>query len=97
MSWVVKDFECERCGCVWEDLVKRNDQVSDCPECNALSTKTVISCPNVNTFGMKSPAERSAAMKKRSEDHTKKELRKEPERFGAEGIKRAREGQIRSR
>lgn len=97
MAWVVKDFECEACECVWEDLVDRDNQVSVCPVCETESTKTLISCPNINTFGMKSAAERSSLMKKRSEEHTRKELRKEPEKFGAEGIKRAREGQIRSK
>lgn len=97
MSWVVYDFECEECGNIWNDLVKRDNIESECPECKHVTANKLFPTPALATMAMKTPEERSAVMAKRSAEHTQKELRKEPERYGPEGIKRARKGEIRSK
>ena len=87
------EFNCENCSNVWEDLVEEKE--SSCPECKQLSTTTSLSI-NLGAFSMLSPAAKAESLKRRSAEHTHRELKKEPERFGQAGIDRAREGQIRS-
>lgn len=91
----VNDFECYSCSIVWEDLVKEGE-TSKCPKCESVGDKIKINTIKLGAFSMRSPEERKKELKRRSEEHTLKELRKEPERFGVEGIQRARKGQIKS-
>ena len=81
-------FECKKCEEIWEDLVKEKE--SPCPICETISKTTVITVPNLGKFSMASPEEKKRILKKRSEEHTTKEVRKEPERWGQAGIERAK-------
>lgn len=96
MSYVIYDFECENCGRVWEDMVDRTAVESPCPGCTTVSTNKLVACPAIASFSMLPLEDRSKLMKRRSEEHTKKEMRKEAERWGDLGKERAREGVIRN-
>jgi hypothetical protein len=60
----------------------------ECPECGSKELKQLISSPNLATFSMMSPEEKVASMKRRSAEHTQKQIDKEPERWGKAGIDR---------
>lgn len=94
MAYIIRDFECGNCGAEWDDLVDKNDQTSECPECGTVAEKPVLSAPALATFSMMSPAQRAAHLKQRSEKHTNKEIAKEAEAFGEVGIQRARKDKI---
>jgi hypothetical protein len=89
------NFTCTQCTTEWEDLVDA-EGLSPCPDCQEERPRDAISCPKLATFAMLSKADKATALKKRSADHSKKELRKEAEQFGSFGKQLAREGQIRS-
>lgn len=96
MGYKLYDFQCE-CGWEGEDLVEAGVTVTPCPNCGVGYAEKVISIPNLGTFSMADAATQASMLKKRSEEHTTKELRREPEKYGAEGVARARKGQIRSK
>ena len=72
MSFRLYDFECE-CGHIWEDLVR--EKFSLCPKCNTV-TPAAFRAPRINTFGCKDKSEIASIMKKRSDDHTAKIVKK---------------------
>lgn len=91
-----RDYECTKCGAQWEDFVDQTDLSSECPHCGE-KNKPVLSAANIGAFSARSAEHRSEVLSKRSAEHSIKELRKEPEKWGEEGIRRARAGQIRSK
>lgn len=97
MGFKLFDFTCEECGYEFEDLVEAGVEVTPCPNCGVGYGSRTMSVPNLGKFTMASAEGRSAMLKKRSEEHTHKELKKEPEKFGELGKQRARKGQIRSK
>ncbi len=84
MSFKLRDFSCE-CGHEWEDLLETGETESVCEECG-MYNKPVLSCPNLNTMNLLPRSEYVAKMKKRSADHSHKELKRAPERFGKAGM-----------
>lgn len=92
MAWILDEFECP-CGFSGEELVDRDCRQLTCPNCDEVLFPT-MTVPRLGAYTMASTEQRAEILKQRSYAHTKKELRKEPERFGDEGIKRAREGQV---
>lgn len=87
MGWIVKDFECSGCGNVYEDLVSTStEEVPSCPQCEGVDVSPVLSCPNIASFSIMEPAERAKSLKKRSAEHSLKQLAKEPEKFGKAGV-----------
>jgi len=95
MGYKLFDFECLECG-IFEELVDDKDSWAECPECGVLVGQKVLAAPNLATYSIASPEQKSEILKKRSAEHSKREIRKDAEKFGAEGKKRAREGQIMS-
>ena len=94
MGFKAFEFECHKCGLEWEELVDCDPPKDLCPECGE-DTNPCLSIPKLATFSMMSPEAKTAHMKKRSADHTQKEIiEKEPERFGKVGIEKARKGKI---
>lgn len=88
MGWIVRDYLCP-CGKSYEDLVKSDSQKANCPECHKKNTP-IISAPALGKFSMADADGKANILRTRSSEHTKREVRKEPERFGFEGKKRAR-------
>lgn len=88
------DFYCKICDLEWEDLT--DDGLSVCPFCDTETTRLVQCTGKLAAFSLLSQDGKRQEMLRRSAEHTAKELKKEPERFGAEGVKRARMGQVRS-
>lgn len=94
MAWISKDFECKECGHMWEDLYKRGEPPTECPECGSKDMGAMLSAPALATFSMSTPAAKETILRARSEAHTKKLVRQNAEKWGDEGKKRAREGLI---
>jgi putative FmdB family regulatory protein len=89
MAWVTHDFECLDCLYVFEEMYKRSERDElECPECGSQNLKQWLSAPNLDTFSMMSAEQRVHSMKKRSADHTQKQIDKEPERWGEQGLAR---------
>jgi hypothetical protein len=88
------DFSCKKCAKSWEDLV--DGDTSPCPKCNKPTPRDVACVGKMGAFSIKDADGQRQEMLRRSAEHTLKELKKDPEKFGPEGVRRAREGQIRS-
>jgi len=88
------NFTCPKCDEEWEDLIA-DQGASPCPLCMVEYPRDVICAPKLALFQTLPKEEKARQLRKRSSDHTQRELKKEPEKFGNEGIKRARSGQIR--
>jgi hypothetical protein len=88
------DFHCEDCALDWEDLVE--DEKSPCSGCGKSVDRDRVCAAKLGAFSMKDADGRRQELLRRSAAHTLSELKKAPERYGAEGIKRAREGQLKS-
>ena len=94
MGYKQFEFECHKCGLEWEELVNCIPPMDLCPNCDT-NTKPCISIPKLATFSIMSPEEKTAHLKKRSADHTQKEIiEKTPEKWGQVGIDKARKGKI---
>lgn len=89
MTFKTHDFLCSECAHEFTEMywLSERDQVK-CPECGNLELKVLIAPTRISTFSMASPEEKASIMRKRSEDHSLKELRKEPEKHGALGVER---------
>ncbi len=94
LKYKLHDFKCEDCNREWEDL--SDDETSPCSECGVITTKLVQCTGNMGGYSILDDDRKRQMMLTRSAEHTMKELKKNPEQFGEEGIKRSREGQIRS-
>jgi putative FmdB family regulatory protein len=81
----LRDFRCV-CGLDFEDLVESSDVLSaTCPSCGQAAER-IISAPHIGVTN--DPAKRAEILRKRSHEHTIKELKKEPERHGFEAADR---------
>lgn len=77
MGWKVREFRCE-CGNEWEDLVKDDDpQEQTCSNCGA-SVRWGLSATAAASFSIMSKQDQATHLRKRSRDHTKKMLKKDP-------------------
>ena len=79
MGWIHRDFICTSSECqhVFDDLVQRDEENPKCPVCGA-GTKIGIYTPNVATYSMMSKDDQAKCLRKRSRDHTRKMLKKDP-------------------
>jgi hypothetical protein len=76
MGWILHAFSCT-CGTEWEELVDREDPKDTCKACNT-ECKPCISTPGLATFSIMSPEDQAKHLRKRSRDHTKREIKKDP-------------------
>lgn len=80
MAYVYRDFEClnDKCKHAWDDLVDRSEENDQkCPKCGS-AAKYVISATHVATYSLMSKEDQAKHLRKRSRDHTRKELKKDP-------------------
>lgn len=80
MGYILRDLGCLNPECsqgVWEDLVDRNAETFECPTCKGPAT-AVISAPKPATYSMMSKDDQAKHLRKRSRDHTRRELKKDP-------------------
>lgn len=93
MSWIVKDFLCNSCGTVFEELYKNGEEDDvACLECGSSNTALAgISSPALGIYSIADAAGRAEILKKRSADHTKREVLKNADKFGAAGMHRRAE------
>lgn len=79
MGWISRDFYCKSCEHEWDDLVQRSEENDQkCPECGEPAF-IGISCPGVMSYSMMSKDDQAKHLRKRSRDHTRKMLKKDPE------------------
>jgi hypothetical protein len=76
MGWIVRDYLCD-CGNAWEDLVDTTCQEQHCPKCDR-ANKHIISACNIATYSLMSKDDQAKHLRKRSRDHTRKMLKKDP-------------------
>lgn len=76
------DLQCESCGNIWEALLMPNEDLQGCPSCGSLK---VSQEPGGHPTTLHDPNARSAALKKRSADHSMKTAGENIERLVAEG------------
>ena len=80
MSWIGRDYSCENCNHEWSDLVRRTEQhEQECPNCGAMCSPGV-SAPGLATYSMMDQTGRSACLKKRSAEHTKRMMKQQGKR-----------------
>ena len=78
----LREFQCDACELAFEDLMPSSaDRVTACKNCGA-RCEAVMSAPRVGAFSGLSPEARAEVLRKRSHQHTMKELKKEPEKYG---------------
>jgi putative FmdB family regulatory protein len=87
MGYKLFDYSCNNCGLLFEELVKDKNETVDCPECKSSDTSVALSTPKLATMNLLSPQEHKAKMLKRSEEHTKKEVMREPEKYGVRKLR----------
>ena len=75
------DLICEDCNFIWETILRSREEVSleKCPHCGANFPRAI---PGGNPTICHDPKVRSEILKKRSKDHSMKELRKNPDKYG---------------
>ncbi len=89
MAWKTHEFQCSRCGHEFEEFYHTDSRpLLECPACFCMDLVVLCSASNLATFSMMSGEQQIAHMKKRSSDHTQKQIDKEPERWGDEGMAR---------
>lgn len=75
-----RKFECE-CGNSWEDLLDQTVALQDCSECG-VPVHYSWAVPAVAGYSIRDKSEQAEILKKRSSDHTKRMLKKDPEALG---------------
>ena len=90
MAWMVKNFVCNDCDAVFEDLYKVGEESEvECAECGMQNCSIDgISSPMLSTYEMADKDGKAAILMRRSADHTKKQLLKDADRFGGHGMQR---------
>lgn len=94
MGYKLHDFKCDDCGIEWEELSL--DDTDVCAQCHKTVTKQIICTGNMGGFSIRDADGQRQELLRRSAEHTHKELKKNPEKFGDLGKQRARMGQVRS-
>lgn len=80
MAWITRDFLClnPKCEHEWHDLIQRSEEDSQvCPTCNH-AARWVMSAPNIASYSLMSKDDQAKHLRKRSRDHTRKMLKKDP-------------------
>lgn len=75
MSWRVHDYSCQ-CGKQWEELVDSKETTVTC-ECGK-KNEPILSAPALALFSILDKEDQAKALRKRSREHTKKQLKKDP-------------------
>lgn len=70
MGWIIRDFECTRCGHGWEDMVDTKDQTCTCPECGRKKVKYVLGPTGIAAYSIMDQDRRTEHMKDRSFKHS---------------------------
>lgn len=83
---IVRDFFCRDCEHEWEDLTPMDVTSPICPNCGSEDTGVSLSVPNIASFSIMSKEDRTAHMKKRSADHSKREMKKDADKWRAMGF-----------
>jgi len=76
------DLHCESCDHIWEALLSPDEDLQGCPECGSLK---VCQVPGGNPTTLHDPNVRTNALKKRSEDHSRRTFGENVERLKSEG------------
>jgi len=76
MGWIVRDYLCN-CGHSWEDLVKTEEQDQMCPDCGVVN-HYIMSATHIGSYSLLDNDGQAKSLRKRSRDHTKKQLKKDP-------------------
>jgi hypothetical protein len=87
MGWKIDDFACLSCEIVFEEMYKDVLEVK-CPLCDN-EVEKILSATNIAAFSIMSPEQKRDSLMRRSAKHTQKEIDKNPEKWGREGIERA--------
>jgi len=74
MGWKIYDYECPECEEIFEDLGKSSELITECKFCDCKEAKRLVPGPRVGV--MNDPEVKKDALRKRSEEHTKREQRK---------------------
>lgn len=80
MAYIVRPFECLNAECKheWEDMVLRSEENDQkCPVCGH-AARWCIAATNVASYSLMSKDDQAKHLRKRSRDHTRKELKKDP-------------------
>jgi hypothetical protein len=95
MAWMVKNFVCNDCDALFEDLYKVGEESEvECAECGMQNCSVDgISSPMLSTYEMADKDGKAAILMKRSADHTKEMVMKDADRFGGHGMQRRAEYQ----
>lgn len=75
MGLIVKEFHCDDCNDIFEDLVETKTSFAPCPTCGQPCEK-ILSAPFLGQ--MNDPQKRNEALRKRAHEHTLKEMKKDP-------------------
>lgn len=86
MALIVNKFKCKDCGEEFEELYERGEEDTiECCSCGSRNVEKLLSAPKLGKFSMADNDTKASILKKRSHDHTRKEVAKEAERWGAHG------------
>lgn len=89
MAWVTHDFQCDDCSHVFEEMYKRSEREQvQCPVCRSWDLTQLLSAPRLQSFSMLTPAQKRESLKRRSAEHTQRQIDKEPEKWGEAGLAR---------
>lgn len=78
MAWIYRDYICTSCEHEWEEFLQRSEENDQkCVKCGAPG-KICISACNIATYSLMSKDDQAKHLRKRSRDHTKKMLKKDP-------------------
>ena len=77
MGWILRDYECTECPNIYEQLVDRENQNSVCPACYAINAPVLSPVASAN-YSMMSKDEQAKCLRKRSREHTIKQIKKDP-------------------
>lgn len=89
MGFHINDFSCLDCNNVFEEIYSNIEEVK-CGLCNSYNLEKKLSVPNIGAFSAASIERKQEILKTRSAKDTQKQVMKEPERWGKEGIDRAK-------
>jgi hypothetical protein len=86
---ILRDFQCQGCGFIEEDLVPGPAEVGSarsdsCPRCGGAMVAVLT---GANPTRMHDPEARDKELRARSYEHSRKEINREPERWGVKSMK----------
>lgn len=90
MGWLIKDFKCNDCDHVWEEMYKTEEEgLVQCPACSSPNTEVDgISSPALGMYSIADAEGKKSILMKRSAEHTMKDVIKNADKFGEAGLAR---------